>query len=370
MSSVASVRPTGRADVKPKSTTTTTPRPRRGRTPTDLGIVDEIASNLADEIIEIGWERYEPWDEDDFSNPDSSADQGEPDDDEPYGESDERSPLLPAAPGIVFWNGPEGEVEWEVRPVSSQLLDDLVLANDAVERHALVDRYAAGLARDLLSGIDLNSPLATIWAALKPMPAKSTQDARLLADWKELTAAQQAELAPDGLRLAREKRDDAVGLELRWGVYESSLSKDHDLLVELSPDTILPLNFFTWKSAEADDLLTRMLTSSRVDIMSVSKAELKRELNTTSPYAGLLLDWVRAVKAHPAIVARYRTLFLDRPSEYEMVLGGQKQISPFGRELREAELTRLEQVGARPLPPLEIRNAGPVLCRALVGGIE
>lgn len=312
----------------------------RGRGPAELALVDVVRENLAEAAVDAGLE--EPrLDHDDFPDSDLTPDLGQSDDDEPFVEEPiERSAVLPAHPDIVLWQGEQG-VEWEVRPTSPALLAEPDLAALAVRRERLLEKYAVGLAGDLLVPSPTGKPLAT---------------ATLLEIWEAIPIRDPKDPWSTGARWNTQSAFVA-----RWGVDASTLSRDRAVLVSLPSGEVVPFQFFTWRT-ENDVLVEGIATTENLftdSIKAVAEAVASRPgAQRTSRD---LVPWVRAAIRHREIVHRARDRFRLAPARFEEIVDWLRL------SLTEAEAERARLEGGPPLGKQD--RALPVLHRALVGGV-
>ena len=204
----------------------------RGRTPVAVAITETIRENATDTGLDTELDTdatlllHEDGrdDHDDFPPEDDAPDLGAVDDDETVVEqADERSPSARMRPEIELWSTTSG-VDWEVRPVSAALVADDDLLALAARRERVLERYAAGIAADLLDprwlGHDpAQLDLPSLWDAL---PVRNPADPYDPVRWNTQTAMSE-----------------------RWGVDASTASRDRDLLVRLPNGRVVPFVFFS-----------------------------------------------------------------------------------------------------------------------------
>lgn len=314
----------------------------RGRAPLAVTITETVRENAADTDLdtEAGLVLREDGreDDDDFAPEDDTPDLGANDDDEPFVEqADERPPSMRRLPEIELWSTASG-VEWEVRPVGAALIADDDLLALAARREGVLERYAAGLAADLLDPrwLGLDPAVADLPALWDALPVRNPADPYDPVRWNTQTAMSE-----------------------RWGVDASTASRDRELLVRLPNGRVVPLAFFSWKT-ENDELVRAIATAD--GLFTDSIASITASV-TTQPgpqrTAKDFVPWVRACLRHGEPVRRARERFPVDPSRFAEIL------SRLQADLTAAEAERVSREGGPALGKQD--RALPVLHRALIG---
>ena len=314
----------------------------RGRTPFAITLTETIRENAADVDVEadavLSLRDDGREDDDDFPTEDETPDLGAADDDEPFIEqADERPAARPSRPEIELWSTNEG-IQWEVRPVSAALAADDELLALAARREQVLERYAEGLAADLLDPRWLvldpaRADLPELWDAL---PVRNPADPYDPLRWNTQTAMSE-----------------------RWNVDASTMSRDRDLLVRLPSGRVVPLAFFSWKT-ENDDLVRAIAAAD--GLFTASIAAIAASITAQSGpqrSAKDFVPWVRASLRHPEPVRRANEHFRVEPARSSEIL------SRLQEELTAAETERVSREGGAALGKQD--RALPVLHRALIG---